>query len=82
MSALKRLTLIALLTLGPIIPVFADEIYDWSTTAANNNSAPPDGFPENMNYSEVNDAARELMVKQYLRETDGIRIDISCSPRP
>lgn len=53
--------------------VQADEIYDWSGTAANNNAAPPDGFPENMNYSEVNDAARELMavVKRYVEATDG-----------
>ena len=33
----------------------------WSTTAANNNSAAPDGFPENMAPSGVNDAAREVM---------------------
>ena len=37
------------------------ELKDWDTTAANNDDAPPDGFPENMEYSEVNDAARELM---------------------
>lgn len=37
------------------------ELKDWSGTAASNNSSPPDGFPESMNYSEVNDAARETM---------------------
>ena len=37
------------------------QLYDWDISAANNNSAPPDGFPENMDYSEVNDAAREVM---------------------
>ena len=37
------------------------EVYDWDNTAANNNDAPPDGFPENMDYSDVNDAAREVM---------------------
>lgn len=37
------------------------ELTDWDTTAANNNSTPPDGFPENMDYSDVNNAARELM---------------------
>jgi hypothetical protein len=37
------------------------EVFDFSTTAASNNSAAPDGFPENMAYSDVNDAARELM---------------------
>jgi len=52
---------------------YADEIYDWSNSAANNNSAPPDGFPENMNYSDVNDAARELMavVARQRDATDG-----------
>jgi len=37
------------------------EVFDFSTAAAGNNSAAPDGFPENMAYSDVNDAARELM---------------------
>jgi hypothetical protein len=39
------------------------EIYLLDPTAANNNAVPPDGFPENMNYSDVNNAARELMAK-------------------
>lgn len=33
----------------------------WSTTAASNNDAPPDGAPEGMNKSDVNDTMRELM---------------------
>jgi len=37
------------------------EILDFSTTAANNDSAAPDGFKEDMAYSDVNDSARELM---------------------
>ncbi len=37
------------------------EIYDNDVSAANNNSAPPAGYPENMQYSQVNDAAREQM---------------------
>ena len=36
-------------------------IKNWSTTAGNNNSASPDGFPENMAPSGVNDSAREVM---------------------
>ena len=36
-------------------------IKSWSTTAGNNNDAPPDGFPENMAPSGVNDSAREVM---------------------
>lgn len=53
--------------------VFADEIYDWSNTAANNNSAPPDGWPENMNYADVNNAAREGMavIRRFLDALDG-----------
>ena len=37
------------------------EINEWDKVAANNNDAPPNGWPENMNYSEVNNAAREGM---------------------
>lgn len=37
------------------------EINDWNTTAPNNNNAPPNGFPENMDYSDVNNSAREVM---------------------
>jgi hypothetical protein len=37
------------------------DIYSFDSAAANNNAAPPNGFPENMEYSEVNNAARELM---------------------
>lgn len=36
-------------------------ISTWSTTAASNNSASPDGFPEGMAPSGVNDSAREVM---------------------
>ncbi len=38
------------------------EVFTWDPVAANNNAAPPDGWPENtMQYSQVNDAAREMM---------------------
>jgi hypothetical protein len=33
----------------------------WSTTAANNNTTAPDGWPEGMAPSSVNDAGREMM---------------------
>lgn len=36
-------------------------IKNWSTTAGNNNDPSPDGFPENMAPSGVNDSAREVM---------------------
>ena len=37
------------------------EINTWDKTAGNNNSAAPDGWPENMAPSGVNDSARENM---------------------
>ena len=36
-------------------------VSQWNVAAASNNSAPPDGFPEGMAPSAVNDAAREIM---------------------
>lgn len=39
------------------------EIFDFNILAASNNLPPPDGWPEFMEYEEVNDAARELMAK-------------------
>lgn len=37
------------------------ELLTWSTTANSNNSTPPDGFPEGMFASQVNNSAREVM---------------------
>ena len=37
------------------------EVKSWDTSAANNNSASPNGWPENMAPSGVNDSARENM---------------------
>jgi len=37
------------------------DVRSWSPTAAANNAPPPDGWPENMAPSGVNDAAREMM---------------------
>ena len=51
------------------------DVRTWSTTAASNNSAPPDGAPENMNYSAVNDTMREMMAavaRQYQDTRGGI----------
>jgi hypothetical protein len=40
----------------------AQDLNDWNVLAANNNDTPPDGWPENtMQYSEVNNTAREGM---------------------
>jgi hypothetical protein len=45
----------------------------WSATASSNNSAPPNGFPEGMAPSAVNDAAREVMaaVARWHQDTKG-----------
>lgn len=37
------------------------ETSNWSETAASNNATPPNGFPEGMAASDVNNAAREMM---------------------
>ena len=49
------------------------EINSWSTTAASNNSAAPDGWPENMAYSDVNNCAREMMAAaaRLYKDTNG-----------
>lgn len=50
------------------------DVHTWSTTAASNNSASPNGFPENMAPSGVNDSAREIMaaIAKYRSDTDGV----------
>lgn len=50
------------------------EINTWSITAANNNSAPPNGWPEStMNYSDVNNSARENMaaIARWFADSNG-----------
>src|SRR5688572_6940863 len=42
-------------------------IRDYSTTPANNNAAPPNGWPEGQAASTVNDCARQMMAE--IRET-------------
>ena len=37
------------------------DIKSWANAAVSNNAAPPNGFPEGMAFSAVNDAAREVM---------------------
>jgi hypothetical protein len=39
------------------------KVKTWSTTAASNNAASPDGWPENMPPSGVNNSAREMMAE-------------------
>lgn len=49
------------------------EINDWDSTANSNNSASPDGFPEGMAPSGVNDSARNMMaqVKRFWARING-----------
>lgn len=46
------------------------DVSTWSITAGSNNSASPDGFPEGMPPSALNDSCREVMaaVARYYRE--------------
>ena len=53
------LCLAALIGLAPVAQ--AADISTWSTTAASNNTASPDGWPESMAAAGVNDSAREMM---------------------
>lgn len=45
----------------------------WAVAAASNNSAPPNGWPENMAPSGVNDSAREMMsaIAEWFKDTNG-----------
>ena len=43
-------------------------ISDWSTTPANNSSAPPVGAPEGMAAAQVNNVMREMMADIKKRE--------------
>ncbi|MEE4302462.1 MAG: hypothetical protein V2J24_23685 [Pseudomonadales bacterium] len=49
------------------------ELLDWDPIAANNNGAAPDGWPEGMDFDEVNDTGREVMavVARWLADTNG-----------
>lgn len=52
-----------------------DSVYILKTDAALNNTVSPDGFPENMQFSGVNDSFRELMAvlkRDYLDRTGSI----------
>ena len=56
------------------------DIKDWSTTAASNNSSPPDGFPEGMAPSAVNNSARELMAAIRTQHEDPAWTDLGHTP--
>lgn len=52
----------------------------WSTTAGNNNSTPPDGWPEGQAPSTVNDCAREMMASIRTLVSDIQYIDHDYTP--
>lgn len=62
--------------------VQALDVQRYSSTAANNNIAAPDGWPENMAPSGVNDSARENMAasKRLLEDFEGARSTTTASP--
>ena len=49
------------------------ELNDWDVTDANNNATPPNGWPENMNYSEVNNTGRAVQgtMKRFYADLNG-----------
>lgn len=55
-------------------------ISTWSTTAASNNQATPDGFPEGMAPSSLNDTCRELMASLRTWYQDSQWIDWGHTP--
>lgn len=54
-------------------PVLASNVSEWSTSAGSNNAAAPNGWPEGMAPSAVNDAARENMaaIARWYKDTSG-----------
>lgn len=52
----------------------------WSTTPSNNNSTPPDGWPEGQAPSTVNDCAREMMAQIRIMASDMQYVDLGHTP--
>ncbi len=57
-------------------------IEKYSKTAASNNSASPDGFPENMRPSQVNDSARAVMadIRTWYEDAEWLKLGVNSSP--
>lgn len=51
------------------------ELYKYSTTAANNNAAVPDGFPEGWTGAQVNNSMREFAAAVRTHISDGAYVD-------
>lgn len=56
------------------------KVGSWSTTAGNNNSSPPDGWPEGQAPSTVNDCGREMMAQIRTLVSDIQYIDLNNTP--
>lgn len=56
------------------------KVGSWSTTADNNNSSPPDGWPEGQAPSTVNNCAREMMASIRTLVSDLQYIDYNNTP--
>jgi hypothetical protein len=57
------------------------DVHTWSTTASNNNSAAPNGWPEGMAASSLNNAGRELMaaVAKWYKDDNGTLVTAGSS---
>lgn len=57
------------------------DIESWSGTASANTASPPNGFPENMDFSDVNNGARETMaaVKRWQDRLHGTKLTAGTS---
>ncbi len=59
------------------------QLFDWNIAAGSNNSAPPNGAPENMEYSEVNDTMREMMAvlaRYFQSSVSGTKVTTGTQP--
>lgn len=57
------------------------EINDWDVAASGNGFTVPNGFPEGMNYSQVNNAAREVMAvtRRWEKDSEGALVTTGAS---
>ena len=54
-----------------------DKLKDWSTTPASNNATPPNGWPENMAPSDVNNTARQdrASIREWYEDAQWLHYD-------
>src|SRR5688572_17355577 len=59
------------------------EIYAWNVAAPNNNATPPNGWPEGMEYDEVNNTGREthaVIARFLLAALSGLNVTAGTQP--